>query len=274
MTLHYVEVGAGDPLVLLHGGLVSTNPVWDPFPITYGPHLAALGKHFRVIAPDTRGSGRSRHSGPDELTMELLADDVAELIDTLGLDRPAVCGFSMGGLVASILAIRHPSSVGALVNDAGYDFLNPEAVGFGQLRALFGGSPQADRGDPTAFAATMSSFPHMAPLFDVLKADLDEGQGPDSWQTYVTQQFHPATTWPGYTFEDLGKVEVPSLVLVGDRDEYCSVEEGALAYQGLPDGEFAIVPGTGHVITAEKVDVVTDFLLRRYSTNEGAHTLG
>ncbi len=263
MSLHYVEVGIGDPLVLLHGGLVSTNPLWDAFPISYGAHLSALAKHFRVIAPDTRGSGRTRHEGAEEITIELLADDVAELIDTLGLDRPAVCGFSMGGLIATVLAIRHPSSVRAVVNDAGYDALNPDAAAFPQLRGLLGGSPTATSGDPEAFAASMSSSPQLASLFDALKADLEEGQGASGWQTYVAQQFHPATTWPGYSFTDLGKIEVPSLVLVGDRDDYCSVEEGALAYRALPDGEFAVVPGVGHELTAEKIDVVNHFLQRR-----------
>ena len=262
MRLHYYEVGTGDPLVLLHGGLVSTNPLWDPFPISYGAHLAALAKHFRVIAPDTRGSGRSRHEGAEEITIDLLADDVAELIDTLGLGRPAVGGFSMGGLIATVLAIRHPSAVRAVVNDAGYDALNPEAAAFPQLRALLGGSSTATSGDPDAFAASMSSSP-MASLFDVLKADLEQGQGPEGWRTYVSQQFHPATTWPGYSFTDLTKIEVPSLVLVGDRDDFCSVEEGALAYRALPAGEYAVVPGVGHEITAEKVDCTIDFLRRK-----------
>lgn len=263
MTLHYVEVGAGDPLVLLHGGLVSTNPLWEPFPFSYGAHLATLAQHFRVIAPDTRGSGRSRHEGPEEITIDLLADDIAALIGTLGLDRPAVCGFSMGGLVATVLGIRHPSSVRAVVDDAGYDFLNPDAHGFGQLRALLGGTPTATHGDPAAFEAALGASPQMAPMLDVLKADLEEGQGPGGWQTYVTQQFHPATTWPGYSFADLAKIGVPSLVLVGDRDDFCSVEEGAEAYRALPDGEFAVVPGVGHVITAEKIDLTIDFLSRR-----------
>ncbi len=263
MSLHYLEAGQGEPLLLLHGGLVSTNPLWDPFPFSYGAHVATLAQHFRVITPDTRGSGRSRHEGPEEITIDLLADDLAALIDTLGLDRPAVCGFSMGGLIATVLAIRQPSSVGAVVDDAGYDALNPDAPAFGQLRGLLGGAPTATHGDPLAFEAAMGSSPQMAPVLEVLKADLEQGQGAGGWRTYVTQQFHPATTWPGYSFDDLAKIEVPSLVLVGDRDEFCSVEEGAQAFRALPDGEFAVVPGVGHVITKEKIDLTIDFLLRR-----------
>ena len=111
----------------------------------------------------------------------------------------------------------------------------------------------------------MRGVPHMSPVLDALKADLEEGQGPDGWRSYVTQQFHPATTWPGYSFADLARIEIPYLVLVGDRDQFCSVEEGVLAYRAIPDGELAVLPGVGHEVTAEKVAVAVDFLERRLS---------
>jgi pimeloyl-ACP methyl ester carboxylesterase len=56
IEIHYVEMGAGDPLVLLHGGLVSTNPIWAGVPVSYHSHMETLAEHFRVIAPpDTLG---------------------------------------------------------------------------------------------------------------------------------------------------------------------------------------------------------------------------
>ena len=63
IEIHYVEAGSPDPpdLVLLHGGLVSTNPLWDATPVSYGAHLAALAQRFHVVAPDQRGSGRTGH---------------------------------------------------------------------------------------------------------------------------------------------------------------------------------------------------------------------
>jgi pimeloyl-ACP methyl ester carboxylesterase len=77
-----------------------------------------------VIAPDTRGGGRTRHSeGP--ITFDVLADDVPALIEALGLERPAVAGFSEGGITATILGIRHPGAVSVIVNDAGFDAFDP-----------------------------------------------------------------------------------------------------------------------------------------------------
>jgi len=77
-----------------------------------------------VITPDARGSGRSVHGG-GPIPYTLLADDVAALIEALKLDQPLVCGFSDGGETATITGIRHPGSVRAIVNHAGYDLFNP-----------------------------------------------------------------------------------------------------------------------------------------------------
>src|ERR1700733_2541821 len=115
IDIHYLEAGEGEPLILLHGGVVSTNPIWTGVPISYASHMATLSARFRVIAPDTRGAGKTVHSG-GTVTFDLLADDVAALIDVLGLDRPLVAGFSEGGITATVLGIRHPGSMRAIAN--------------------------------------------------------------------------------------------------------------------------------------------------------------
>jgi pimeloyl-ACP methyl ester carboxylesterase len=261
IDIHYVEIGSGPPLVLLHGGLVTTNPIWTPTPVAYQAHLASLAQHFRVIAPDQRGSGRTIHS-EGAITMSLVADDAAALIEALGLDRPMVCGFSEGGLTATILAIRHPGSVRAVVNDAGYDSLNPQAGIFSRGRALLGGRLDATLADPDAAEANFGADPGMKAVFELMKTDQDSGQGPGHWRTYLSTTFDRWTTWPGYGFSDLQGIEVPALVLVGDRDDFCSVEEGCQTFRSLPLGELAVLPDTGHEITRGKVAVLTDFLSR------------
>ena len=97
IDIHYIDAGTTDAptLVLLHGGLVSTSEIWAPTPISYASHLQQLAEEFHIIAPDARGSAMTAHSG-GPVSMSMLADDVAALIDALGLDRPAVAGFSEG----------------------------------------------------------------------------------------------------------------------------------------------------------------------------------
>jgi pimeloyl-ACP methyl ester carboxylesterase len=87
-TLHYEERGDGAPVILIHGGLSSSSQ-WEPV-------VSELADGFRVVTPDTRGHGRSTNPA-GELSYALIADDIAVLIATLGLQRPVVGGWSDGG---------------------------------------------------------------------------------------------------------------------------------------------------------------------------------
>jgi len=261
IDIHYLEAGAGTPLILLHGGLVSTNPIWDATPLAYGSHVAELARHFRVITPDTRGCGKTRHSSGN-ISFALLADDVAALIGELELERPCVAGFSEGGLTATVLGIRHPNAVRAIVNHAGYDLLNPQSRSFAIMRHMLGGSADAQRSDPQAMERFFAQSPQMGSMFELMKSDQDGAQGAGYWRTYVDLAFARTTTWPGYAFEDLRKIAAPTLVMAGDRDDFCSCEEAVIAYRSLGDGELAILPNTAHVITPPSVSIMQEFFSR------------
>jgi pimeloyl-ACP methyl ester carboxylesterase len=106
IKLYYETHGTGKPLILLHGGLGAME--------MFGPNLAALGKGRRLIAVDLQGHGRTADIDRP-LTTDLMADDIAALIQHLKLDRPDIMGYSLGGGVALQTAIRHPEVVGKLV---------------------------------------------------------------------------------------------------------------------------------------------------------------
>jgi pimeloyl-ACP methyl ester carboxylesterase len=261
IDIHYVEAGQGQPLVLLHGGMVSTNPIWAPTPVSYSAHVEQLAERFRVIAPDTRGCGRTRHSD-GTVTFELLADDVVELIDALGLDLPLIVGFSEGAVTATIVGIRSPDSVRGIVNHAGYDFFNPQAPSFTIMRQILGGSPQATEADPDAAAAGFAQSPEMQAMFELLKADQDGAQGEGYWREYLRNAFHRTTRSPGYTFAHLAEIAAPTLILVGDRDQFCTADEAITAYHALKHGELAVLPDTGHIISPTAIESTIEFLDR------------
>lgn len=265
IDIAYVEAGDGPPLVLLHGGFVSTGPVWADSPIAYVSHMATLAKHFRVIAPDTRSSGATVHPG-GTVSYTLLADDVLGFIDTLGLDRPLLAGFSDGAAIATVLAIRQPEAISALAAHAGYDIFVPDAPIFEMGRALFGGSPEATEADPDAAERALGSMPPMAAMLSLMKADYDSAQGEGHWRDYIRIFFDRATRSPGYTLDDYRSITAPTLILTGDRDHFCSIEEGTVAYRNLPSGELAVLPDTDHAITPSVIDTTVDFLLRHVAT--------
>lgn len=261
IDISYVEVGDGPPLVLLHGALASTGPAWAGSTNAHVDHLPALAKNFRVIAPDTRGSGATAHpEGP--AGFDILSDDVMALIDTLGLDRPLIAGFSEGGATATLVALRRPDLVRALVNHGGFDYFDaqhmPQQIEQG-FRPLFGGRPGATAADPDAAEQAFQAIPPMAATFTTMQADYDSAQGEGHWRTYLGQFFDRTTAGVGRTTDDFPALTMPTLMLVGDRDMFCPVELACAAYRALPAGELGIVPNTGHDITLQIIDAMIDF---------------
>jgi pimeloyl-ACP methyl ester carboxylesterase len=262
IDIHFTEAGAGEPLILLENGMISTNPIWAEWLSSYLGHIETLAKHFRVIVPDFRGSGRTVHPG-GPISYNLLADDMVALIDALYLDRPLVCGYGDGGHVATIIGIRKPAPVRAVVNHGGYDLLNPDpqTPGLVMTRQMLGGAPDAAHADPDVMANSEHTF--LRAMAELMQADHDAAQGPDHWKKVLTWSFDRFSQPCGYTVDDLQAITVPTLILVGDRDPFCSIEEGASAYRTLPDGELAVLPNTAVGISPAAVQAAIQFFQRR-----------
>ena len=259
IDIYFIEAGTGEPLILLQNGMISTNPAWAEWISSYSSHVETLARHFRVIVPDFRGSGRTVHPG-GPISYELLADDMAGLSKALHLGPPLVCGHSEGGLVATVMGIREPGSVRALVNHGGYDLLNPDprAPSLVMTRQMLGGAADAAEADPDGVAS--HQFLHV--MAELMRADHDAAQGPGHWKNVLGWTFERVSQPSGYTVGDLKAVTAPTLILVGDRDPFCSVEEGASACRALPHGELAVLPNTAHDITPAALQVTIDFFRR------------
>jgi pimeloyl-ACP methyl ester carboxylesterase len=106
INLYYEVHGAGRPLILLHGGLMSGE--------TFGPVLPLLAERHQVITVDLQGHGRTADIDRP-IDARLMADDIAALIDHLGLDKADVVGYSLGGGVALHTAAKYPAKVRRLV---------------------------------------------------------------------------------------------------------------------------------------------------------------
>jgi pimeloyl-ACP methyl ester carboxylesterase len=262
VDIAYNDIGDGPPLVLLHGALISTGPRWAGSPVAHVDHFERLGKHFRVIAPDTRGSGATVHRG-GPAGFDVLADDVIALIEALGLEQPSVAGFSEGGATATLVALRRPDLVKALVNHAGFDYFDPHAPKPQSLGPIFGGGPGATSADPDAAERMFQSMgPPMSDTFATMQADYDDAQGSGHWRAYLGQFFGRTAAPFGHTVADLARLEVPTLVLTGDRDIFCSVEAACDVYRTAPRAELGIVPNTGHEVSDRVIDLTVDFVER------------
>src|SRR5574341_1821443 len=108
LNIHYRDWGDPElpPLLILHGGGNSLSRTWD--------HVAAaLANRFRIIVPDLRGNGES--SWAAEYSWQLILDDTLKPMDALGVTETVLCGHSMGGRIAYMLASQHPERVTRLV---------------------------------------------------------------------------------------------------------------------------------------------------------------
>ena len=117
INLYYETHGTGRPLILLHGGLGSGE--------MFGPILPTLTERHQVIMVDLQGHGRTADIDRP-IDIRLMADDIAALIDHLGLEKPDLVGYSLGGGVAFFTASKYPEKVGKLVMTSAH--INSDAM--------------------------------------------------------------------------------------------------------------------------------------------------
>src|SRR5215216_1582773 len=228
VSLYVEEQGQGDPLVLIHAGLLSSGSWAGVVPLLAGS--------YRVITFDNRGHGRSTNPS-GALSYEQMADDTAALIDVLGLERPFVGGWSDGGEVALQLGLRHPGLARALIAGGTSLEMGTEKVR-SQMNAFF---HIDDNGvvDLDAFAGAFEQS-----LLPMLRQSHPHGE--QHWQTIIQQSAAMWLTYSGLTREQVERITERTLVVVGDRDEHVPVEEAVRLFRWLPQAELAILPGTSH----------------------------
>lgn len=227
LEIYYEEYGEGQPLVVVHGGTVTIR------------RYSLFGEHYRVYAPNTRGHGRTVNP-TGEFSYALLADDLAAFIQAIGLERPLIAGYSDGGNIALQLGMSWPDQARALaVGGIAYRF-TPTYLN--ALRAQFG----FGEGDPPELEHVVDLNRDMVEYWEEAHAALGS---PDYWKTLVHQMWPMWTTPLGYTREDFGRITVPVLILIGDRDEIVPVEDATELYRLIPNAELSVVPGANHVDT-------------------------
>ncbi|MDD8019270.1 MAG: alpha/beta hydrolase [Bacteroidota bacterium] len=237
IQLYYEVYGKGEALLLMHGnsGSIASFSKFIPF----------LSKQFKVIAVDSRAQGRSSDSNK-ELTFELMASDMKELLDQLHLDGVYAVGWSDGGIVGLQLAYAYPHKISKLVA-IGANFvadstaLSPDNFDTTKIRWYHNLDSSEQKN-----IISQSHFPECAPLiFDKL-INLD-------------------LKYPNFTIEQLASIKTPTLVVAGDHDIIIDTHTLKL-FHALPHSQLFIVPGSPHHVPIAKPkllsDVVVDFLIR------------
>ncbi len=232
LNLYYEIHGAGEPLILLHGGVGAIQ--------MFGEVLPSLAQNRRVVAVDLQAHGRTADIDR-ELRFELMADDIAALIKHLGIEEADVMGYSLGGVVALRTAIQHPEVVKKLVlvstpfkRDGWY----PEILaGMGQI------GPQI--AEPMKQTPMYQHYASIAPK-------------PEDWPVLLTklgELLRQDYDWSN----EVAAIKAPTLIVVGDADSVRTAH--AVAFfellgggkvdagwdgSGMSNARLAILPATTH----------------------------
>jgi len=249
LDIFYKESGAGRSLILLHGA-TDTHKLWNP-------HLPELSKHFRVITPDSRGHGQTLNPSR-QLSYQLMADDLAGLIQGLQLEKPFIFGYSDGGQAVLDFGMRYPDLPGALVIGGAWYRFSKE------------------------YQTAISRAGFVSP--GVVEFGLFEKNAPPDWQERMrSSHSDPDPDYPrilleslaqlwweplDYTEDDFKKITAPTLIMMGEKDEMIPLAEAEEMATFIPGAELAVIPGTKHNDVLATGGVFISLLLDFYSRNK------
>ncbi|HEV2529984.1 MAG TPA: alpha/beta hydrolase [Thermomicrobiales bacterium] len=232
----YDERGTGEPLVLLHGGLVGANAFE-----AMAPHLE---DRFRLYVPERRGHGHTPDQ-PGPITFDLMADDTITFIETVVGGPVFLAGHSDGGILTLLIAQRRPDLVRKAVPISA-SMHHDVVLGLSDMSVE---NVVEWMGDD--YAATSPDGRDHLPKFaaKVLRMWREE------------PELHPS---------DLTDISVPTLIMAAD-DDAITFEHTTGLFEAIPGAQLAIVPGTSHALIDEKPALVAQ-LLADFLTNDPIET--
>ncbi|MCR5841754.1 MAG: alpha/beta hydrolase [Bacteroidales bacterium] len=220
----YIEQGRGEPLILLHGNGEDSS--------YFAHQMEPFAAHFRVMAIDTRGHGRTPR-GEAPFTIRQFAEDLLAFMDLHGIAKAHLLGFSDGGNIAMVFAMAHPERVGKLILDgANLDASGvkrsvqiPIEIGYRFAKFFAGKSPEARKN--AEMLGLMVNDPDVQP-------------------------------------DELSRIQAPTLVIAGDKD-MIKASHTRLIASHIPGAQLTILPGD-HFIANKKPgafnEAVLSFLLQ------------
>lgn len=243
MEMAYDEAGSGPPLLLLHG-FPFNRSMWRE-------QAEALSGRYRVITPDLRGMGESSDGAAAEepATMERMAQDVAALMDHLGIGRACIGGLSMGGYVALALVHKFPLRVRALLlADTKPQSDTPEESANREQRAqrvlAEGMEWFADLVMPQLLSpATLSEQPAIAERVRRMMIETNPA-GAAAAMRGMARRIDQTLFLPS--------ILAPTLIIVGSEDSISPLSDAELMRREIRGSRLEVIEGAGHVSNLER----------------------
>jgi pimeloyl-ACP methyl ester carboxylesterase len=224
IEMHYATFGAGDPVLLIHGGLGHAD-IWSA-------QVADLMKDHLVIVADSRGHGRStRTEAP--FGYDLMAEDYVALLDFLKIAKVDLVGWPDGGIIGLDIAMKHPERLDHLFAQAANITIDGVDPGVG-TNAVFGSYINWMAEDYKAMSPT-----------------------PDQFDAFVAQISEMWATQPNWADADVAKIAVPTAIVLGDHDEAITRVHTDRMTAVIPGSQLVILPGVSHFAMLQAPDEYT-----------------
>jgi len=231
LNTYYEVSGKGERLFLMHGGFCTVE--------SFARQTPDFAARYQVIVPERRGHGRTPDiDGP--ITYEAMAQDTIGLMDALGISNAHLVGYSDGGNTALIIALKRPDLIRKMVcigANFHYNGMAPVAV------------QVMEHATPNNF------YPWLINKYKEVSPD-----GPEHLPVVFEKILRMWRDEPALTSEDLGRIQAPTLVLVGDRD-WVAMEHTVQMYESIPNAQLCVVPGATHGAPFEKASLVNQVVL-------------
>jgi len=226
VDLYYETYGSGEPLLLLHGDSQSIY--------AFVKQIPELSKHYKVIAVDTRGEGKSKDFTNGPLSYDLFANDMKQLLDSLYITKTNILGWSDGGNTGLIMAIKYPS------------YVNKLAITGANL-------------EPSDNAIDTK-------VLEEIRKELTQWQKDTSAHAIMESRlFTMLLNEPHISTESLKTIKAPVLVMAGEHDVILEKHTKLIA-ASIPNSTLYIFKGASHYVPVEKIDEFNKEVLSFFET--------
>lgn len=217
--LYYETYGEGEPLLMLHGNGQAMS--------SFVNQVEPFARKYKVILVDCRARGNSSYPPGVPLNFDLLADDIAQFMDKIQVPKAHILGWSDGGIIGIVMALRHPEKVDRLV------------------------------------AMGANIFPEGVYGLDLMKEQLDiwQKENTDHHLDLAIDLLTLDALYPQLKFDDLAGIRSKTLIMAGDHDEI-QPEHTLKIFQSIPNAELAILPDSSHFVPQENPELFNATVMR------------
>lgn len=228
IEMYYAIYGEGEPMLLIHGGLGSSDG--------WAEQIAPFAEEYMVIVGDGRGHGRTNFTD-EPISYGLMTSDWLALLDYLEIDAIHLVGFSDGGIIGLEMAINHPDRLLSVVAyGANYDV----------------SGVRADIGENEIFNAYIEL---------AVGEYLELSPEPERMDAFFENIGAMWASEPAYTEEQLATIDTPILVLHGELEEAIDNDHAIEMAELIPGSEFVMMSDTGHFALWEKTEEFNEIIL-------------